>query len=149
MTIAALLSEFDQEMANTRKILECVPADEFAWKPHEKSFTLGKLANHLAAMPSLAAAIVQGQAKRMPDTDSKAELLQAMEKNLALGRAALAGASDDHLAAILPALNMTREAVLRSRLMSHMIHHRGQLTVYLRLLDVPVPGMYGPTADEK
>ena len=149
MSIATLLSEFDQEMANTRKILECVPEDKFAWTPHEKSSSLGKLANHLAAMPSLAAAIINGHAKRTPETNSKAELLEAFDKNLAAGREAIAGASDDHLAATVPALNMTRMAVLRGRVMSHMIHHRGQLSVYLRLLDVAVPGMYGPSADEK
>ena len=149
MSITTLLSEFDQEMANTRKILECVPEGKFAWTPHEKSSSLGKLANHLAAMPSLAAAVIIGYAKRMPETTSKAELLEALDKNLAAGREAIASASDEHLAALIPALNMTRSAVLRGRVMSHMIHHRGQLSVYLRLLDVAVPGMYGPSADEK
>ena len=149
MTITTLLSEFDQEMANTRKILECVPADKFAWSPHEKSSTLGKLANHLAAMPSLAAAVINGHAKRMPETASKAELLEALEKNIATGREAIAGANDDHFATTISSLNMTREAVVRGRVMNHMIHHRGQLSVYLRLLDVRVPGMYGLSADEK
>jgi uncharacterized damage-inducible protein DinB len=149
MTVAALLSEFEQEMANTRRILECVPDDKFGWTPHEKSSSLGKLANHLAAMPSLATAVINGFAKRMPDTGSKAGLMEAFDKNLAAARAAIAGTSDDHLAVIVPAINMTRAAVLRGRVMSHMIHHRGQLSVYLRLLDVPVPGMYGPSADEK
>jgi uncharacterized damage-inducible protein DinB len=149
MTVAALLSEFEQEMANTRRILECVPDDKFGWTPHEKSSSLGRLANHLAAMPSLATAVINGFAKRMPDTGSKAGLMEAFDKNLAAARAAIAGTSDDHLAVIVPAINMTRAAVLRGRVMSHMIHHRGQLSVYLRLLDVPVPGMYGPSADEK
>ena len=149
MTISALLSEFDQEMANTRKILECVPADQFSWTPHEKSSTLGTLANHLAAMPSLLAAVIVGRAKRMPEANSKADLLSAFDQNLATGREALASAKNEVLVATLPALNMTREALLRTRVMSHMIHHRGQLTVYLRLLNVTVPGMYGPSADEK
>jgi len=144
-----LLSEFDLEMANTRKILECVPEDRFLWAPHQKSSRLGELANHLAAMPCLATAVIDGSAKRMPDTDSKAGLLEVFDKNLAAARKAIAGTSDDHLAAAIPAIGMTRGAVLRSRVMSHMIHHRGQLSVYLRLLDVPVPGMYGPSADEK
>lgn len=143
-----LLSEFDREMAGTRRIPERVPENKFPWKPHEKSSTLGSLANHLAAMPSLAAAAILGQAKRMPDTDSKAGLLEAFDKNLAAGREAVAGASDEHLSATLPAINMTRLALIRGRVMSHMIHHRGQLTVYLRLLEVPVPGMYGPSADD-
>jgi uncharacterized damage-inducible protein DinB len=149
MTVASLLSEFDREMANTRKILECVPDDRFAWAPHEKSFSLGRLANHLAAMPSLATAVINGRAKRMPETDSKAGLLEAFDKNFAAAREAIAGTSDEHLAAIIPAIDMTRAAVLRGRVIGHMIHHRGQMSVYLRLLDVPVPGMYGPSADEK
>jgi uncharacterized damage-inducible protein DinB len=149
MTVATLLSEFDREMANTRKILVCVPEDKFSWKPHEKSSPLGTLANHLAAMPTFAAAVINGHAKRMPETASKAELLEALDKNIATGRDAIAGASDDALTAMLPAISMTREAVLRTRVMSHMIHHRGQLSVYLRLLNVTVPGMYGPSADEK
>lgn len=147
--VATLLAEFDQEMAKTRKILECVPDEKFAWKPHEKSSTLGMLANHLAAMPIFVAAIINGMAKRPHDAASKAELLEALDKNVAASREALASATDDHLAATVPALNMTRMAVLRERMLSHMIHHRGQLTVYLRLLDVAVPGMYGPSADEK
>ena len=109
---------------------------------------LGKLANHLAAMPGFAAAVVLGQAKRRPETDSKAELLEAFHENLEAGRAAIAGSSDHHLTARIPALNMTRLALLRGRVISHMIHHRGQLTVYPRLLDVKVPGMYGPSGDE-
>jgi uncharacterized damage-inducible protein DinB len=132
--------------AKTRKILECAPGEKFGWRPHEKSATLGKLANHLAAMPIFAAAVVNGMAN---DAASNAEVLEALDKNVAAGREALAGATDDHLAATVPALNMTRLAVLRERMISHMIHHRGQLTVYLRLLDVAVPGMYGPSADEK
>jgi uncharacterized damage-inducible protein DinB len=150
MTIGAtLLSEFDQEMAKTRKILECVPGEKFGWKPHEKSSTLDKLANHLAAMPIFAAVFINGMAKRPHDATSNAELVEALDRNMAAAREALAGASDDHLAATAPALNMTRAVVLRERMMSHMIHHRGQLTVYLRLLDIAVPDMYGLSADEK
>ncbi len=150
MTIgASLLSEFDREMANTRKILECVPSEKFAWRPDEKSSTLGKLANHLAALPTWAAVIINGQAKKMPEAASQAELLEALDKNVATGREALAGASDDDLAIAMPALSMTRAAVLRGRMMNHMIHHRGQLSVYLRLLGVAVPGMYGQSANEK
>jgi len=147
--VATLLAEFDQEMAKTRRILEFVPEEKFAWKPHEKSSTLGMLANHLAAMPIFVAAIINGMAKRPHDAASKTELLEALDKNVAASREALASAADVHLAATVPALNMTRIAVLRERMLSHMIHHPGQLTVYLRLLDVEVPGMYGPSADEK
>jgi uncharacterized damage-inducible protein DinB len=146
---ATLLLEFDREMAKTRRILECVPDERFAWTPHEKSSSLGKLANHLAALPIFAAAVINGQAKKMHDAASNPELLEALDKNMAAGREALAGASDDHLAATVPALRMTRADLLRDRMISHMIHHRGQLTVYLRLLGVAVPGMYGPSADDK
>ncbi len=136
-------------MANTRKMLERVPGEKFAWSPHKKSSTLGKLANHFAAMPILAAAVLNGDAKKMPEAASTAELLEAFEKHLAVGREAIAGASDDHLNATIQALNLTRAELLRDRVMNHMIHHRGQLSVYLRLLDVAVPGMYGPSADER
>lgn len=150
MTIVAkLVSEFDREMAKTRKILECVPDEKLEWRPHERSSTLGKLANHLAAMPIFAAAVVNGMAKRPHDAASNSALLKAFDQNIAAGREALGAASDEHLTAAVPQLNMTRENVLRERMMSHMIHHRGQLTVYLRLLNVAVPGMYGPSADEK
>jgi uncharacterized damage-inducible protein DinB len=149
---STLLSEFDQEMASTRRILECVPEEKFAWQPHEKSFSLGTLANHLAQIPVLAAAIINGQAKRPHEAASQAELLGALDVNVATGREAIARASDDHLNSNVsdrPELAIPRTTVLRSRMFSHMIHHRGQLSVYLRLLDVPVPGMYGPSADEK
>jgi uncharacterized damage-inducible protein DinB len=149
MTVAELLSEFDLEMANTRKILECVPEDQFEWTPHAKSASLSKLANHLAAMPGLATAVINGQAKKMPETVLKAELLTEFDRLLATSREAIAATSDDHLAAAIPALQMTRMALLRARGMSHMIHHRGELSVYLRLLNVPVPGRYGPSADNK
>lgn len=150
MTIAAkLVSEFDREMTKTRNILECVPDEGLEWRPHERSSTLGNLANHLAAMPIFAAAVVNGIAKRSQDAASNSDLLKAFEQNISAGREALVAASDEHLSATVPQLGMTREDMLRERMMSHMIHHRGQLTVYLRLLNVRVPGMYGPSADEK
>jgi uncharacterized damage-inducible protein DinB len=153
MTIGEmLLPEFDRETASTRKILECVPEDKFAWKPHQKSSTLGKLASHLAAIPGWAAVVVNGYGKKSPDAASKAELLEVLDRNIAAGREALAGASDDYLAETIRVgldLSKPRAAILRERVMSHMIHHRGQLSIYLRLLDVAVPGMYGPSADEK
>ena len=144
-----LLSEFDREMAKTRRILQTVPDEKWDWIPHERSSSLGKLANHLAAMPILAAAVVNGMARKSHEAASQTYLLAAFDQNLSVGHAALAAASDEHLAAIVPQLKMTRDELLRERMISHMIHHRGQLTVYLRLLDVRVPGMYGPSADEK
>jgi uncharacterized damage-inducible protein DinB len=151
--VEALLSEFDEEMADTRKLLECVPDDKLAWKPHEKSFTLGKLANHLAALPVMATFLITGRPRKPSDAASKAEYLEAFDRNVAEFREALSGTNDDRLAESLlvsPGVSKTRGAALRRRgLMNHSIHHRGQLSVYLRLLDVPVPGIYGPSADEK
>ena len=152
MTIGqALLPEFDQEMANTRRMLECVPEEKLNWKPHVKSSSLGKLASHLAIIPAFAAMIVHGQGKRPAEAKSKAELLALLDANIEAGRTALAGVSDDHMITIVPVtseLSVPRTAILRMRVLSHMIHHRGQLSVYLRLLDSAVPGMYGPSADE-
>ena len=151
MTIGqALLPEFDQEMANTRRMLECVPEEKLSWKPHVKSSSLGKLASHLAIIPAFAAMIVHGQGKRPAEAKSKAELLALLDANIETGRTALAGVSDDHMVGIVPVtseLSVPRTAILRMRVLSHMIHHRGQLSVYLRLLDSAVPGMYGPSAD--
>jgi uncharacterized damage-inducible protein DinB len=153
MTIGeTLLPEFDRETASTRKILERVPEDKFAWKPHPKSSTLGKLSSHLAAIPGWAAVVVNGYGKKSPDAASKAELLEVLDRNIAAGRDALAGASDEYLAKTIRVgldLSKPRAAILRERVLSHMIHHRGQLSVYLRLLDVAVPVMYGPSADEE
>lgn len=150
---SGLLDEFDQEMEATRKILERIPEDKFGWKPHEKSMTLGKLANHVAAMPAIAEVIVKKQGARPSEAASKADLLGAFDKHVKACREALAGLTDDQLAGtILVTLTLERPLwnVLQGRgLMNHLIHHRGQLSVYLRLLDVAVPGMYGPSADEK
>ncbi len=152
MTIGeTLLPEFDQEMAKTRRMLECLPEDQFGWVPHGKSSTLGKLANHLAAMPAFVGMIVYGQGKRPVEVKSKAELVSLIDENVSAGRTALANVSDEHLLTrvpVTPDLLMTRAEILRMRVFSHMIHHRGQLSVYLRLLDCAVPGMYGPSADE-
>jgi uncharacterized damage-inducible protein DinB len=149
----ALLAEFDEEMINTRKVLECVPGDKLAWKPHEKSFTLGRLANHIASLPVMPAFLIAGGGSRRSDATSKAELLTRFDETVAASREALAGMDDEYLAKtirVTPDISKTVYAALRGRgLMNHLIHHRGQLTVYLRLLDVPLPGMYGPSADEK
>jgi uncharacterized damage-inducible protein DinB len=150
---AMLVEEFQQEMIATRKVLECLPEDKLTWRPHPKSFTLGRLANHVAAMPAIAVIIVNKRGSRPPDAESKTELLESFDKNVAVCSEALAGLTDAQLAAgilVTPTLEKPLWAVLRGRgFMNHLIHHRGQLTVYLRLLDVAIPGMYGPSADEK
>ena len=150
---SVLLDEFDAEMAATRKMLECVPEDRFAWQPHEKAFPLGRLANHVAAMPGIAAVILKGRGAPPPKAESKAELLEIFDRNARACRETLEGLTEERLAGtilVTPTIEKPLWAVLRGRgLMNHMIHHRGQLSVYLRLLDVVVPGMYGPSADEK
>ncbi|HLJ47662.1 MAG TPA: DinB family protein [Bryobacteraceae bacterium] len=148
-----LLDEFDEEMAATRKILERVPDDRFSWRPAEKSFTLGRLANHVAALPGIAAVYLKRTGAVPPESPTNAELLSSFERNVAACREQLTAMSDERLAGnmlVLPGMERPVWSVLRGRgLMNHHIHHRGQLTVYLRLLGVPVPGIYGPSADEK
>lgn len=163
MTISEiLLPEFDQEMANTRAILECVPEEKFAWKPHEKSMTMGRLASHIGELPQWAAyTINQDQLELTPATKpfnaaTKQELMDTFSANISSARAAIAGANDEHLSKTWTliyggktVLAMPRAAILRTMVMSHLIHHRGQLGVYLRLNDIPIPGMYGPSADAR
>jgi uncharacterized damage-inducible protein DinB len=161
-----LLPEFDMEMDNTRRTLERVPDDKFGWKPHEKSGTLGWMATHVATLPnwakitmeqdSLDLAPAGGSSFVPPKPGNRKELLDIFDKNRAEARAALA-AGDDAAYAQPWALLMggkqlfsePRSAVLRRMVLNHIIHHRGQLTMYLRLLNVAVPGLYGPSADEQ
>jgi uncharacterized damage-inducible protein DinB len=160
-----ILPEFDHEMANTRKTLERVPDDKFAWKPHEKSMSLGGLSTHLANIPSwtthtfekeeLDIAPVGEPPYRLTEVKSHDELLEAFDKNVAAARAALEKASDENwqgkwslLSGGNKIFTLPRTAVMRGFVLSHLIHHRAQLGVYLRLLDVPVPSIYGPSADE-
>lgn len=163
---ASLLPEFDNEMANTRKVLECVPDDKLAWKPHEKSMTMGRLAGHVAEMPGWITNGIQvdelnltpgegGQNFVAYSATSRAELLATFDKNVAAARQALAGASDEHMQQMWSLIfngkrvvHMPRAVVVRSMCMNHMIHHRAQLGVYLRLNDIAIPGVYGPSADE-
>ncbi len=162
----ALLPEFDYEMERARKTLERVPEDKLGWKPHEKSGTMGWLAGHLAELPSWAAVTLGQDSFDMappgapphqpPNPGSRKEFLDLFDKNVTTARAAIAAASDEQLKqkwTLLKAgqeiLSMPRVAVLRSFVMNHLIHHRAQLGVYLRLNDVPVPSIYGPSADEQ
>jgi uncharacterized damage-inducible protein DinB len=161
----ALLPEFDQEMANTRKTLERAPEDKFGWKPHEKSMTLGRLTGHLAEMPGWAAITVDKESfdvapagsppPKAANPATRKEALDMFDNNVVQARAAIAGATDEQLMKTWTLLaggktifSMPRIAVLRGMIMNHMIHHRAQLGVYLRLNDIPVPALYGPSADE-
>ena len=149
--VAALLAEFDEEMAKTRRMLEAVPADRLGWKPHDNSFTLGKLANHVAAIPVGAAFVISGRGSKPQESASMAEVLEAFDSRTAATRAALAGSSDEHLSGtmmVTPTVKQTRGSAFQWWI-SHMVHHRGQLSVYLRLLGAAVPGMYGASADER
>lgn len=167
MSIAqSLLPEFDNEMATTRKMLDRLPDGKFDYKPHEKSMSLGQLANHIAHMatwgaitleqPSFDVAPVDGPPVVTPKNATRAEILEHFDAGVERFRAALAGTSDaafqgswSLLMAGNPVMTMPRIAVLRGMVMNHIIHHRAQLTVYYRLNDIPVPGIYGPSADEK
>ena len=161
----ALLPEYDHEMANTRRTLERVPEDKLGWKPHEKSMTMGQLAVHLAEMPGWAIPTIEmesfdvappgGPPYQPPQVNSRAEILEIFDNNVAEARATIAGADDGHLTKAWSLLSggktvftMPRIAVLRNLIMNHNIHHRAQLGVYLRLNNVPVPAIYGPSADE-
>jgi uncharacterized damage-inducible protein DinB len=162
---AALLPEFDHEMATTRRTLERVPEDKFDWAPHERSMKLGHLASHLAEMPSWATvrlkqdsldlAPVGGPAFEQFQAASRAQVLDRFDKNVAAARAAIADTDDPEyvkpwslLRSGQTLMTMPKIAVVRSFVMNHIIHHRGQLSVYLRLNNVPVPSIYGPSADE-
>ena len=160
-----LLPEFDQEMAKTRKVLERCPEDKFSWRPHAKSWTMAALATHIANMPGWAVETIARNSldiappgappyKEEP-AGSRKELLDRFDKNTVAARSAVAGATDEQLMKPWSLLSggqvvftMPRISVLRTMIMNHGIHHRAQLGVYLRLNDVPVPGTYGPSADE-
>jgi uncharacterized damage-inducible protein DinB len=166
MTIGQMmLGEFDQEMQNTRKTLERCPDDKWNWKPHDKSGTVGWLAGHIATMPGWTAvtlttdqldyAPVDGPAYQPPKTDNRKELLAVFDKSAAEARTALSTVSDQEimkpwklLAGGKEILTLPRVACLRGMIFNHIIHHRAQLTVYYRLLGIPVPALYGPSADE-
>lgn len=164
MAIAeTLLPEFDREMGLTRRLLERLPEGQFGWKPHERSMTLGRLAEHLAELPmwgkvSIAESgidMATGRPDGYQPPTTRAAVLAMFDQNVAEARAALTGRTDAELMApwTLSAqgkevFTMPKAAVLRSFVMNHIVHHRGQMSVYLRLHDVPIPSMYGPSADE-
>jgi len=165
MTIAEMLiPEFDQEMANTRKVLERVPDGRFDFKPHPKSFSMGQLASHLATSAGWGIETMnresfdvapQGAPLKGPEAHTQADLLQMFDEGVAGVRSALAGATDEHfmqpwslLGGGAVIFTLPRYSVIRFYVLNHIIHHRAQLGVYLRLNDVPVPGVYGPSADE-
>lgn len=162
----SLLPEFDHEMANARKVLERIPEDKLGWKAHEKSNTIGWVGMHLAEIPGWADVALNrdsldvdppgGQPYRTPPAASRQAILERFDKNVAAARAAIAAAPDEQFFKPWSLLKggetiftMPRMAVLRSFVLSHTIHHRAHLCVYLRLNDISVPALYGPSADEQ
>jgi uncharacterized damage-inducible protein DinB len=161
----ALLQELEMEMPATRKSLERVP-ENFDWAPHPKSMTMGRLSQHLAELPDWAVKAISLDELDLappgappfqppPAPKSRAEVVAMFDKNLAAAKAALAGATDEHM--MKPwslkmggrtILTLPRAAVVRNFVLNHNVHHRAQLGVYLRLNDIPVPSIYGPSADE-
>lgn len=159
-TIQELLQELDHEATTTRQLLERVPEDRFGWRPHHKSMSLGELADHIAQIPSRIAGIAKEasfDAANITPPGSPAsteELLATFDSSLAGARNTIGSISDANLAGMWRMTRdgkelavMPRGAVLRNILLNHWYHHRGQLTVYLRLNDIPLPSVYGPTAD--
>jgi uncharacterized damage-inducible protein DinB len=158
--IEGLLQELDQEAQTTRRVLERVPGDRLGWKPHEKSMSLGELALHVATLPGGIAEMSQRSPFPIPQftqrsASSAEELVPALEHSVARAKQILGGMDAASLSNIWRVVDGDREvlalpvgAVLRSIMLNHWYHHRGQLAVYLRQLEVPVPSIYGPSADE-
>jgi len=161
----SLLQELEHEAPNTRKTLERIP-EKFDWKPHAKSMSLGRLAQHLAEIPHWTVETISKDELDLappgspphqppPPLTSKTQILETFDKNLSEAKAALSATDDEHL--MKPwslkmggktILTLPRVAVVRNFVLNHNVHHRAQLGVYLRLNDVPVPSVYGPSADE-
>lgn len=164
-TAQILLEDFDTEMSNTRRTLERIPEDRPGYKPHDKSMPMGKLAMHCATLPLFGSYLIEGDsmdlaAPKRPHADltftSRQECLKQFDESAAKCRAALAAATDEHMAARWRfsfgeqlISNESRSRSFRSMCFDHLIHHVAQLGVYLRLNDIPVPALYGPSADEQ
>lgn len=161
----ALLAELDHEAATTRRLLDRYPEGKAGYQPHPKSMSLARLASHIAELPGWAPAILKGESfdiappggapYQPPTWTSREEILGFFDKNVAIWRQGLSEATDEEL--MQPwtfkkggetVFTLPRVAVIRSMLFSHWIHHRGQLSVYLRVCEVPIPSIYGPSADE-
>jgi uncharacterized damage-inducible protein DinB len=154
------IGELENEAATTRRVLERVPADKLTWKPHPKSMSLGQLALHIATTPGgvaqiLSTDIYESQGFNQPEAKSASELIPALEESVRKAREALSTWSDENATAIWKVIRNGKEILavprigaIRTIMLNHWYHHRGQLAVYLRLLNIPVPSIYGPSADE-
>jgi uncharacterized damage-inducible protein DinB len=160
-----ILPEFDREMAKTRKVLERIPEDKLNWRAHPKSNTIGWNANHLTEIPGWVEGMLTkpswdiaptgGQGYQSPKHTTRQEILSIFDRNAASARKAIAAVKDEAmtqqwslLQAGKPLFTMPRAVVIRNFVLNHLIHHRAILCVYLRLNDIPVPGMYDPSGDE-
>jgi uncharacterized damage-inducible protein DinB len=159
--IDGMLQELEQEAQTTRRLLERVPDGQLAWRPHEKARTLGQLALHVAIVPGGVAELVASPSPAQvpdftdPSPSSASELVPALEQSIAKAKQTLGGMNDTTLMSTWRMMRGERElfavprmALLRSIMLNHWYHHRGQLSVYLRQLGVPLPSIYGPSADE-
>ena len=157
----AMIAELEQELATTRRVLERVPSDKLAWKPHEKSMSLGKLAMHVASIPGYISSWALEDSFTMtgagsPEANSTTEILAAHDAGATQAKTNLGKIGDAGLGKTWSlktpdgkaVMSMPKAALLRSIALNHYYHHRGQLSVYLRLLNIPVPSIYGPSADE-
>jgi uncharacterized damage-inducible protein DinB len=156
----SILMELDQEAQTTKRVLERIPEDKLSWRPHPKSFSLGQLALHIASVPGGVTRIVMQESAETPnfvqvEPKSRQEVLETFSKSLETAKGNLKTMDDARLAETWSltrggkvVMSAPRGAILRSILLNHVYHHRGQLSVYLRMLDVPVPSIYGPSADD-
>jgi len=161
-SLSPMLNEFHRESATTRRVLDRVPADKLTWAPHAKSMTIGKLAHHIATVPGGISLIAQNDVHNIdpaafapPQPKDKQEILDAFDASSKTAQQFIEGLSEAQATATwrLQAngkeiLAMPRVELIRNIMFNHLYHHRGQLSVYLRLLEVPVPSIYGPSADE-
>jgi len=159
--IDSILEEMTREAGSTRRVLERVPSDKLAWRPHQKSKSIGELAWHVASIPGRVAKLVQEDdvdvttVKQLPMPETTAGLVEGFDRQVAEAKELLSRLDDSALSRIttmrrgdVKIFSGPKLALLRTVMLNHSYHHRGQLSVYLRLLDVPVPPIYGPTADE-
>lgn len=155
-----LIAELEQEAVSTRKLLERVPADKLTWKPHAKSMSLGQLALHIATVPGGIAQMLQMDSFQVPEfvqaeAKTAAELVPTLDQSIATAKSVLDGFDDQRAMGMFrvivgdkEVMAMPKAAVMRVIMLNHWYHHRGQLSVYLRELNVPIPSIYGPSADE-
>jgi uncharacterized damage-inducible protein DinB len=161
-SLSPMLNEFNRECATTRRVLDRVPADKLTWTPHTKSMTIGKLANHIASVPGGISRIAQNDVHEIdpaafapPQPKDKNEIFDAFEASTKAAQEFIENLTESSATAVWrlrangqEILAMPRVELIRNIMFNHLYHHRGQLSVYLRLLEVPVPSIYGPSADE-